>query len=446
METSYWNSELETKPWHDVERWQASQIEIALPKARHLSKMYGSLYEEVPENLQFRTLADLEALPFTLKDHIRAAQDDTSDDEPFGKNQAAPISDIVQAVSSSGTSGSPLYYTLTRSDADIWADATANAFFTAGIRDTDIVAHLVALPMLAGGLPYADAFRRIGATLCWLGGFATERIVREMSRLRATALLATTSFGVYMSELWREAGQEAGAPSGLTKVLCGGEPGLNQQGIRDKIERGLNIAHLREVMGLGDVIPCMWAECEACDGMHFNAQRYVAIELIDPDTGDVVPMRAGASGEIVYTTFARQSMPLFRYRSRDHARVIDTTCSCGRSSPRIRCIGRTDDMLIYKGMNVFPTALRDLIAEKFVGEVEPLIRIWKDRADQVRFDEAIPVDVEAKEEIPQNAHQDLSNRIEREVRSLLQVRVSVTVLPNGTLPRGTYKTSLIAVR
>lgn len=446
MGITYWNEELETKPWYDVECWQARQIEIALPKIKQQSKLYKSLYAGLSDDMRFRSLDDLAVIPFTLKDHIRAAQADTTHETPFGANQAAPVSDIVQIVSSSGTSGNPLYYTLTRSDANIWTDAIASGFFTAGLRKTDVVAHLVALPMLAGGLPYADAFRSIGATLCWLGGFSTERIVQEMYRLRVTALLATTSFGVYMSELWQKSGQEIGLPSNMKKVLCGGEPGLNQKDIRNKIESGLGISHLREVMGLGDVIPCLWAECEEGNGMHFTAQRYVAIELIDPDTEEVIPTEPGASGEIVYTSFARESMPLFRYRSRDHVLVIDTRCSCGRTSPRIRCIGRTDDMLIYKGMNVFPTAVRDLIAERFAGQVEPLIRIWKDRPGQVRFDEAIPIDVEVKEEVLETAYQELSYNIEREVRSRMQVRISVTIVSNGTLPRGTYKTSLVAVR
>ena len=139
----------------------------------------------------------------------------------------------------------------------------------------------------------------------------------------------------------------------------------------------------------------MWGECEAQDGMHFNGQRYVVIELIDPESGEALPWREGASGEIVYTAFRREATPLLRYRSRDHAQVVGVACRCGRTSPRIRCIGRTDDMLIYKGMNVFPTALRDLIATRFAGSVEPMLRIWKDTKEQVRFDDPIAVDVEA---------------------------------------------------
>jgi phenylacetate-CoA ligase/benzoylacetate-CoA ligase len=234
--------------------------------------------------------------------------------------------------------------------------------------------------------------------------------------------------------------------SKLDKVLCGGEPGLDQPEIRERIGRGLAITHLREVMGLGDVIPGMWAECDEHDGMHFNAQKHVAIELIDPATGDVIPWSEGAVGEIVYTAFDREATPMVRYRSRDHALVVGVDCACGRTSPRIRCIGRTDDMLIYKGMNVFPTALRDLIASTFSGRVEPMLRVWKESRDQVRFDDPIALDVEASPGLPVDQYAGLGRAIEAEVRSQMQVRVRVNVLGPGGLPRSAYKNSLLAVR
>lgn len=442
----YWNAELETLSWAEVERWQAQQIADALPAIRRRSGMYRDLFKTTPAEIPLTDLSGLQRLPFTLKDHVRNAQEHASDEMPLGENQAVPLVDIVQTLSSSGTTGKPLYYGLTRHDNEMFADAIANTWYTAGLRPHDVVAHLVALPMVAGGLPYADGFRRIGATLAWLGGFPTDRVLREMRRLRCTALLATTSFGLYLSEQWDAVGRETGVPSRLAKVLCGGEPGLNQATIRERISQGLGIGHLREVMGLGDVIPAMWAECEAHDGMHFNAQKHVAIELIDPATGEVIPWAEGAKGEIVYTAFNREATPMVRYRSRDHALVVGVDCACGRTSPRIRCIGRTDDMLIYKGMNVFPTAIRDLVAVRFSEDVEPMLRIWKESADQVRFDDPIAIDIEAAAVVPSERYQGLRQAIEAEIRSQMQVRVNVTVLPPGSLPKSVYKNSLLAVR
>ena len=442
----YWNAALETLPWAEVERWQAGQIAAALPGIRLRSALYADLHAGLPPQPALRSLADLRALPYTLKDDIRAAQETSSPEQPFGRNQAAPLADIVQVLCSSGTTGRPLYYALTRRDLESFTDAIANTWYTAGLRKADVVAHLVGLPMVAGGLPYADGFRRIGATLCWLGGFPTDRILREMRNLRVTALLATTSFGLYLAGQWDAVGRETGVPSALAKVLCGGEPGLNQAEIRERITAGLGISHLRETMGLGDVIPAMWSECEQHDGMHFNAQKYVAIELIDPQSGANVAWADGATGEIVYTAFARDATPLVRYRSRDHALVVGVGCACGRTSPRIRCVGRTDDMLIYKGMNVFPTAVRDLVATKFAGRVEPMLRLWKERADQVRFDSPIAVDVEAAPGFEMMQAHALAEAIELEVRAQLQVRVAVSVLAPGSLPRSAYKNALVAVR
>ena len=443
----YWNAPLETMPWPQVEQWQATQIGPFVSRLRARSPFYSRLHANCATDLAMESLADLSRLPFTLKDDIRAAQQHASAESPLGANQAAPMTDIVQVLSSSGTTGAPLYYGLTATDVERIGDAVAHTFYTAGIRRGDIVAHLVGLPMVAGGLPYADGFRRIGATLCWLGGFPTERILREMRRLRVTALLATTSFAQYLAEQWTDPTLDAIAPSALRKLVCGGEPGLNQPELRRRITSGLATDHLRETMGLGDVIPCMWGECAALSGMHFNAQRHVAIELIDPATGEAIDWREGATGELVYTAFARDATPLIRYRSRDHALVTGIgACECGRTSPRIRCIGRTDDMLIYRGMNVFPTAIRDLIVRAFAGRCEPAVRIWKESIDQVRFETPLPIEIEASPGEPPGGFAALAAEIEAKVRSALQIRLSVTVLASGSLERGVYKTPLVQVR
>ena len=440
----HWNAELESMPWRDVERWQATQVDAFLHKLRARSPLYARLHGAASPRVG--DFADLRALPFTTKDDLRTAQDAASADAPFGANQGVPSSAIVQALSSSGTTGRPLYYALTARDVETFTDAIATVWFAAGIRSDDVVAHLVGLPMVAGGLPYADGFRRLGATLCWLGGFPSERILREMRHLRVTALLATTSFALHLADQWAGVGSETGIASCLRKVIGGGEPGLAQPELRRRIAGSLALTHLRETMGLGDVMPSMWGECEAEDGMHFNAQRYVALELIDPDTGAQRPWADGATGELVYTAFVRDATPLVRYRSRDHAQVIGVRCACGRTSPRIRCIGRTDDMLIYKGMNVFPTAIRDCVLQRFAGRVEPVLRLLKDSPTQVRFDEPIPLEIEAAAPLDAAQGAALAREIEAAVRGQLQVRVAVRVLPAHTLPRGTYKNALVALR
>ncbi|MGH9040847.1 MAG: phenylacetate--CoA ligase family protein, partial [Acidimicrobiia bacterium] len=296
-------------------------------------------------------------------------------------------------------------------------------------------------------LPYADGFRTIGATLAWLGGFPTDRILRSIPRLQVNALLSTASFGTYLTDHCAELIGVPASALGVRKLLGGGEPGCGQPDIREKIRAGWDLTHLREMMGLADVLPGMWAECDDESGMHFCAQRAVAVELVEPAGGEPIPWEDGAGGEAVYTTFAREATPTLRYRSSDHVVVTGAgRCACGRTSPRIRCVGRTDDMLIYKGMNVFPSAIRDVALSCGGDAVEPYMRVWKERVDQVRFDDPIPVEVEAAGSLHAERYAEVAGRIDAELRRRLQVRASVTVVAPGTFPRGAYKTPLVHVR
>ena len=223
MERIYWNEELETKPWAEVEAWQAERIAGFVSRLPARSEFYRSHLGAVAASATgVRSFDSLETFPFTGKDQLRQAQLQPEFGRPFGANQAVPLFEIVQAVSSSGTTGDPMFYALTRRDLDVWSDGIANVFFTCGLRPEDVVAHLVGLPMVAGGLPYADGFRRIGAMLAWLGGFPTERILRALPRLQASAILATTSFGIYLSDHCRELVGCAPSELGVRKFVSGG--------------------------------------------------------------------------------------------------------------------------------------------------------------------------------------------------------------------------------
>jgi phenylacetate-CoA ligase/benzoylacetate-CoA ligase len=447
MDRRYWDEELETAPWPDVEAWQAAHVVHFLDGLRARSDFHKDRVDSAARPAgRPRSLELLRDLPFTTKDDLRRSQDVPVPGEPFGRHQAVPLSEIVQVVSSSGTTGHPLYYALTAADLEHWRQTIATVFFAAGIRADDVVAHLVGLPGVAGGLPYADGFRTIGATLAWLGGFPTERILGSFARLQVSAVLSTASFGTYLTDHCDDLIGVPAASLGVRKFLGGGEPGFGQPEIREKVRSGWALDHVREVMGLADVLSAVWGECDDEDGMHFCGQRGVAIELIDPATGDRRPWSEGATGEVVYTTFAREATPMLRYRSSDHVVVTGVDCRCGRTSPRIRCVGRTDDMLIYKGMNVFPTAIRDVALTAVGDAVEPYVRIWKDHAGQVRFDDAIPVDIEAAEGLDRARYPGLARQIEAELRGRLQVRAAVSVVAPGTLPRSAYKTPLVHVR
>lgn len=443
MDGDHWD-EIESWPWPEVQAWQLQQLAPWLEELPGRSDHYRARLGSTPAVP--RDLAALAGLPTTTKDELRAAQADAPPGAPFGTNQAAPLVDIVQLVTSSGTTGDPTLFGLTGRDLATWQQRMATAFYTAGVRPTDVVAHLVALPGVAGGMPYAEGLRTVGATLAWLGGLPPERVIRAIPRVQATTVLATSSFGTYLADRCRDVVGRDATTLGVRNLLAGGEPGLGQPEIRAKIRDGWGLDHVHEIMGLGDVMPVAWAECDDEGGMHFTAQRSVLVELVDPGSGEHVPWEPGARGEAVYTTFDREASPVLRYRSADHLEVTAAHCPCGRTSPRVRCVGRTDDMLIYKAMNVFPSAIQDVILERLPERVQPYLRIWKESADQVRFDGPIPLEIEAAESLPPAEYAPTAEMVEHEVRQRLQVRVSATVIEPGTLPRSTYKNSLVQVR
>ncbi len=356
LDARYWDRDFETRPWAWIEAWQAQQVATMLETLPERSELYRDLLAAAGRRVGLRgywvsrgrlpTLEQLEHLPFTTREELRRAQESARPGRPLGPQQAVPQEYIVQVVSSAGADGRPVFSGLTRRDHETWSDAIASGLWTAGIRPDDVVAHLVGPPDEAGGWPYADGLRRLGATVAWLAGAAPERVLDRLARLRVTAVLTTTSFGLRLTEA-AAAGEWPAGP-GVRKLLAGGEPGLAQPEVREALGAGWGVSHVRETMGLADVMANLWSECDMGGGMHFNAARYVVVELVDPRTGTQVPWTDGSTGEAVYTTFDRDATPVLRYRSADLLEVTGTRCACGRTSPRVRSAGRADDLLVYR--------------------------------------------------------------------------------------------------
>jgi benzoylacetate-CoA ligase len=454
FDSRYWDRDFETRPWPWIESWQAQQLATMLDTLPQRSELYRDLIAGAGSRIGLRgywvsrgrlpTLDMLETVPFTTKDTLRLAQQDTPPGRPLGPQQAVPQEYIVQIVSSAGTTGRPVFFALTRRDHETWNDAAATAFWTAGLRPNDVVAHLVGRPAVAGGWPLADGMRRLGAAVIWLGGCSPDQVLEQLPALHVSAALTTTAFGIQVAE--QQVAAKQAADLGIGKLLASGEPGLSEPQLRRKVSEGWGVSHVRDMMGLADVMANMWSECDDASGMHFNAAKYVIVELVDPETGGRLPWADGARGEAVYTTFDRDATPVLRYRSADHLEVTGTRCACGRTSPKVRCLGRTDDRLVYRATMVFPTAIRSVVLRRFGDVLEPHLRIWKETADQSRFDQPIPLELEAKNGVDYERWQVLAQQIEEAVRDELQVRVAPVLMPSGTLPRGRYRTSLVQVR
>lgn len=439
----YWNREFETMAWQELHGYWLDKFKKLVDYVKNNSDFYKYHLKDVyPE--QIRSFESLTEIPFMTKNEIREAQGSTGRDMPLGSIQVARTEDVVQVISSSGTTGRRVYYGITGNDLEAWHDALATFAFTAGIRKQDIVAHAVGIPIFAGGEPYFAGMRRIGATVVWVGGQTTTKMLETVRDMYCTVFHGTASFDLYVAEHCKEMIGVDARELGIRKVIGGGEPGLGEESIRRKIKDVWGAKTLRETMGLADVMPGMWAECEEESGMHFTAQKYVMVELIDPDTGKHLPWEPGVCGEPVYTPILREATPLVRYSSRDHIRVEGVDCRCGRTAPRIRCIGRVDDMLIYKAMNVFPSAIRDVVVAHFEPLLTGYVQVVKDHAGQVRFDSPIPVDIEVKSS--GQYLRKLKQDIEAKIRDVLNVRIEANLVAPGTIQRTEYKTPLIRVR
>jgi phenylacetate-CoA ligase/benzoylacetate-CoA ligase len=338
-----------------------------------------------------------------------------------------------------------VYFGLTAADLAAWRQSLATMFYTAGVRPGTTTALSTAMPLVAGGMPYADGIRETGSTLAWIGGQTTARMASAMDRLRVDTLVGTASFASFFAENASELLGRDASTLPVRTVIGGGEPGFGQPEIRARIQDAWGAERVSEIMGLGDVLSGVWGECEAGEGMHFTAGRNVLVELIDPTTGEQRPWVEGGEGEVVYTTFTREATPVLRFRSRDHIVITGTGCSCGRRTPRIRCIGRTDDMLIYKAMNVFPSSIRDIAVAEGGDLIDDVVRVRKSAAGQVRFDDPIPVELQTRSSVGADALAGLAGRIEERVRQELRVRVAVETYPPGTFERGMYKNALTYV-
>ncbi len=244
--------------------------------------------------------------------------------------------------------------------------------------------------------------------------------------------MLTPSYAAYLAESFDL------RRSTVRRVLVAGEPGGGEPAFRAKLEEGWG-AKVTEAMGIGDIGVSLWGECTVQDGMHLGARGFVHAELIDPETGEPLGLEDEATGELVLTHLQHRAAPLLRFRTRDHVLVKTRPCPCGRTGPRIRCIGRTDDMLIVRGVNVFPSAIREVVSS-FAPAVSGHILV-KPTAPGVKQDPPLAVAVELAADGTADAEE-----IRARLREVLLVQTAVELVPWGTLRRSEYKSTLVARR
>ena len=428
--------DVETLPWREQVRVDDAlyrqQVEYLLAHSRFYQVKLRDAGLGTPEKIG--GLDAIAAIPLTEKSEIRAS---CTDANPMGTHVAVPADQIVRIFSTSGTTGTPSYIPLTAQDLDNWVTVSARSYAASGIKPGQaIVTTYNAGPFVAGAA--LGAFDRLGMCHIPVGTGNTERLMTAIRLLRPTAAVMTPSYAVHLAE-WAAERKFELRGSSVRRLLVAGEPGGGEPALRARLEEAWG-AKVTEAMGIGDIGVSLWGECEEQCGMHLGARGFVHAEMIDPESGAPVAMADGARGELVLTHLRHQAAPLLRFRTRDHVEMWTSACRCGRTAPRLRCIGRTDDMLIVRGVNVFPSAIREVV-NGFAPAVSGVIMV-KPSSAGIRQEPPSAGLGGAGQRTSLSTRNWLAEFRQR-IRDVLVVSTRIEIVPWGTLDRSEYKSKLV---
>ena len=417
-ETAFRDRAAETMPREQLEALQAERIRTCLRRMRASDVAYYRERLSGIESEGIRSVEDLSRLPFTVKGDLR-------DHYPFGL-LLAPMKDVVRIHASSGSTGKPTVVAYTRADLALWMDVLARGLVAGGVGEGDVFQNAYGHGLFTGGLGFHDAATRVGAAVVPTAAGQTARQVMLMRDFGATALGVTPSYALHVAEVAVAEGVDLRSLP-LRAVFSGAEPMTD--GMRREIEARMGVT-LYEQYGLSEIIGpgVAWA-CGHSDGMHVCEDHFVP-EVVDPDTGDSLP--DGELGELVLSAPTKEAFPVLRYRTRDLVRISHDPCPCGRTFARIsKVLGRTDDMMIIRGVNVFPSQIEHALLG--VSGLEPHYQIVlgtrPDRQTGLRV----------RVETSSSPDPALEDRAREALRNALDLSVAVELVPPRAIPRSEGK-------
>lgn len=423
MTSKYWEEEIETMPRPQLEKLQVERLKRTIEIAAH-SPYYSKVFAAHGiTSDSIKHIEDIRKLPFTTKPDMRA-------NYPFGLVAGDMRNDGVRIHSSSGTTGTPTVIVHSQHDLNSWANLVARCMYTAGVRKTDVFQNSSGYGMFTGGLGFQYGAERLGALTVPAAAGNSKRQIKFITDFKTTALHAIPSYAIRLAEVFQEEGIDPRSTT-LKTFFIGAEPHTEEQ--RRKIEALFNVKAYNS-FGMTEMNgPGVGFECTEQNGMHIWEDCYV-LEIINPETGEPVP--DGEIGEMVLTTLDRQMMPLIRYRTHDLTRVIPDECPCGRTARRIdRIKGRSDDMFIVKGVNIFPMQVEKVL----VGHPELgsnyLITLSNEDADEMI------VEAELNELSTDNyiELQQLQKAISREMKDEILLTPKIKLVKKGSLPQSEGK-------
>lgn len=420
-----WNKEAQCMPREQLEAVQLKRLKKTAKRCYENVPFYKKVFDEKgiqPEDI--KSLDDLKNLPFTRKTDLR-------DNYPFGLF-AVPMNKVVRVHASSGTTGKPTVVGYTREDIDTWAEVMARTLSCGEVTEDDVVQNAYGYGLFTGGLGVHYGAERIGATVVPISGGNTKRQIMLMQDFGSTVLTCTPSYLLYISEVTAEMGVDI-RDLKLRVGFFGAEPWSEE--MRQQIEDKTGI-HALDIYGLSEIIgPGVANECLEKNGLHIFDDHFIP-EIIDPETDEVLDY--GEIGELVFTTVTKKAFPLIRYRTGDITRLMPDECACGRTHIRMgRISGRTDDMLIIRGVNVFPTQIEAALVG--LKEVEPHYQLIIDRVGQL---DMLEVQVEVSEKFLSDEVKNLESiqgKIQNELKGALGVSATVTLVEPKTIARSEGK-------
>ena len=424
--TRYWNEALETMPPDELRRLEDDRLSEQIAYNHASSPYYRAKLDDAGVTpADVRRVEDLVRLPFMEKGEIAASQ---ADGTLLGVNQCAPLDRIVRIQATGGTTGQPIRIGLTRRDIDDYGEMGAGALWAMGCRPGEVVFECMNYNLYSGGLSDHLTFETLGAATIPFGVGHSQRLLTTMAGLRdPVSIWATPSYAIRLAEVARDMALEPRS-LGLRKGYFSGEAGLQVPGYRERIEEIWGMV-ARDQYGTGE-LGIHSGECDQLNGVHFGGTGFAVAELIDPDTGDVLPFTEGQQGEVVYTSIRREACPLMRMRSHDLMQVFTEPCACGRTSFRFRILGRSDDMFIVKGVNVFPLAIQASLmslAPAVTGEFQ----VDLDRPPPIDY--PVPVSVEVAIDLAPDRHEALAREVGDRLRRDLNFTPNVTLVRPGAI-------------
>jgi phenylacetate-CoA ligase len=421
----YWDKEHECMPLEKMQKLQLKALKGTITWVYERVPYYKNRLQDMGfEPGDIKSLDDLARLPFTVKTDLR-------DNYPFGLC-AVPMSELVRIHASSGTTGKPITGPYTAEDLDQWAECMARNLYAGGTRSNDICQNAYGMGLFTGGLGFHQGANKIGAAVIPVSSGQTERQVILMQDFRSTVLFCTPSYALTIAERAEEMGVDIRSLPMRVGVF-GAEPWTTE--MRKEIEERLGIKAM-EAYGLTELMgPGVSFDCVEQNGLHIN-EDHVLPEIIDPVTEEVLPL--GTMGELVFTAIQRRAMPLIRYRTRDMTTLRRERCECGRTLIKMdKVYGRSDDMLIISGVNVFPSQIESLLLE--VEGIEPQYVIVVRKKGYL---DSLNIDVEAKKEVYEAGKgkiEETQKKVEEKIRGIIGVGAKVRLVPPKTIARSEGK-------